>query len=109
MPNCTWRPGLDDVITPKVGPVDVLGAPRIGVLVRLMNCVMNWKFVLSEIWNAFTMLRSDVARPGPRNAPAAQVPNVPVVPSVTDNGFRKCGPRIPSVVGSFGFVNCPLP
>lgn len=35
--NCTCRPGLDDVITPKVGPVLVLGAPRIGVFVRLMN------------------------------------------------------------------------
>src|SRR5258707_8454845 len=108
-PNCTCRPGLDDVITPKVGPVLVLGAPRIGVLVRLMNWVRNSKFVLSEIWNALTMLRSEVANPGPRNAPAAQVPNVPGFASVTDAGFRKWGPNTPGVVGSLGFVNWPLP
>src|SRR6478752_3128219 len=77
IPNCTCRPGLDDVISPNVEPWLELGAPKIGVLVRLMNCVMNWKFVLSERENAFTMLKSEVASPGPRNAPAAQVPKVP--------------------------------
>ncbi len=87
----------------------MLGAPRIGVFVRLMNWVRNSKFVLSEIWNALTMLRSEVANPGPRNAPAAQVPNVLGVPSVTDAGLRKCGPSIPGVLGSLGLVNCAAP
>jgi len=70
---------------------------------------MNWKFVLSEIENVFTMLRSEVANPGPRNAPAAQVPKVPGLASVTAAGFKKRGPRTPKVVGSLGFVNWPLP
>src|SRR5256885_5503236 len=112
MPNCTWRPGLDDVITPNVFtlvPPDELGAPRMGVFVRLMNWVMNWKLVLSEIENAFTMLMSDVASPGPRNAPAAQVPKVLTAGSVTEAGFRKCGPKTPKVCGSLGLVNEPSP
>src|SRR6478736_826325 len=70
IPNCTCLPGFEDVTNPKFGPWELLGAPKIGVLVRLMNCVMNWKFVLSEMENVFTMLMSDVASPGPRKAPA---------------------------------------
>src|SRR5215472_9633593 len=107
MPNCTCRPGLDDVITPKVltpVPPELLGAPRIGVLVRLMNWVMNWKFVRSEIGNALTTLKSEVAMPGPRNAPAPQVPKVPGAASVTESGFSRRRPRTPKVDGSFGLV-----
>src|SRR3954466_2790931 len=55
------------------------------------------------------MLMSEVANPGPRKAPAAQVPNVPGFASVTDAGLRKCGPNTPRVVGSLGLVNWPLP
>ena len=73
-PNSTWRPGFDDVMSPKSGPALVFGAPRIGVFVTFRNCVMNWKLVRSDIANAFMMLRSEVASPGPRNEPAAQVP-----------------------------------
>ena len=81
---------------------------------RLMNWVRNSKFVLSEIWNALTMLRSEVANPGPRNAPAAQVPNVWGVPSVTESGLRKCGPNTPGVLDGtpftgLGLVNEPSP
>src|ERR1051325_1452568 len=107
MPNCTWRPGLDEVTRPNVEPWLVLGAPKIGVLVRLMNCVMNWKFVRSEIENAFTMLKSEVANPGPRNEPAPQVPNVPGAAGATAAGFRSCMPTIPPVV--LGSVSAPLP
>ena len=98
---------MDEVTKPNVEPWLELGAPKIGVLVRLMNCVMNWKFVLSEIWNPLMMLRSDVASPGPRKEPAAQVPNVPGVPGATAFGLSSCMPMIPPV--TLGSVSAPLP
>src|SRR5215467_10567271 len=70
---------------------------------------MNWKFVRSEIWNALTMLRSDVANPGPRKEPAAQVPKVPRAGSVTERGFKKRLPMNPKVWGLLGSVNEPSP
>src|SRR6266700_5319663 len=92
------------MVPSQAGLQSALGAPKIGVLVRLMNCVMNWKFVLSEMENVFTTLRSEVRSPGPRKTPAAQFPKVPAAGKLTAAGFRNSIPTVPAI----GTI-CPLP
>src|SRR5579859_2187820 len=95
MPNCTWRPGLDELITPKVEPWKKLGRPRIGVFVRLMNWAIACRLVLSPSTMFFVRLRSAVASPGPRKEPTPHVPKVPATPGTADTGFQNCSPNCP--------------
>src|SRR5258708_5116781 len=92
------------MVPSQAGLQSVVGAPKIGVLVRLMNCVMNWKFVLSEMENVFTMLRSEVLNPGPRNTPAGQFPKLPAAGKLTAAGFKNSIPTVPAID-----TICPLP
>src|SRR5947209_9515748 len=105
MPNCTWRPGFDALITPNVEPWKKLGRPRIAVLVTLTNCVINCRLVRSPSTNCLAMLRSAVDSPGPRKEPMAQLPKCPAVPGVADAGFQNCSPDCPPPSGTMA----PLP
>src|SRR5438270_2940975 len=93
MPNCTWRPGLDELITPKVEPWKKLGLPRIGVFVTLMNWAMACRLVLSPWTMFFVRLRSAVDSPGLRKEPTGHVPKVPGAPGTADATFQHCSPN----------------
>jgi hypothetical protein len=104
-PNCICLPGLADCANPNVGPpIDAFGAENIGVFEKLMNCVMNCRLKRSVKWKFLVMLISAVERPGPRNEPTPQFPNVCVAGNVTDAGFRNCTPMFPDI-----FTKAPLP
>src|SRR5437588_10664789 len=92
MPNWIWRPGFEELITPKVEPWKKLGLPRIGVLVTLMNCAMASRFALSPSEKRLERFMSAVANPGPRNEPIPQVPKCPACPGMAGVGFQNWGP-----------------
>src|SRR5215469_8120408 len=116
MPNWIWRPGFELVMRPKVpeppgpgtplqaGPQLKLGGARIGVLVTLINWAMTASVVFSPRLTCLPRLRSAVANPGPRNAPAAQLPKVPGAAALTEAGFQNWMPVTPPM-----FTSCPLP
>src|ERR1051326_7164166 len=114
MPNCTWRPGFAEVMTPKLDvaglvPWKKLGRPSIGVLVTLMNCAMASTLALSPSWMCFERFRSAVASPGPRKEPMPQVPKCPVWPGRAETGFQNCRPRLSLGLGFKGSSGTILP
>ena len=70
------------------GPQLPFGAEKTGVLVKLMNWVMNCRLKRSVMLKLLVRLMSAVVRPGPRNEPTPQFPKVNDAGSETAAGFR---------------------
>src|SRR5258708_36597431 len=77
---------------PKVVPMPLFGAERIGVLVKLMNSARNSKFRCSVTVMNLETLTSASCRAGPRNVPTPQVPKVPAAAGATVAGLNHAKP-----------------
>ena len=88
--TASWicRPGFDELTNPNVGTTVAFGAPKIGVLVRLMNSARSRIDEPSVTENRLDTLRSAVFNPGPRKEPAPQLPNVPAAGSAHRAGIK---------------------